>query len=366
MKKVLCIVNLMEPGGAETFLMKILRSLDRNLYSMDFMTTVKKTGYYDDEIKRLGGKIYNMPSLKCHPVQSMYLLYDVVKRNGYETVMISTSSSVYAVLLLIAKIAGCCKTALRSTNSNLPQEAKLLRLLHKIFYLLPKYVVDVKIAPSKLAGEFMFGKAGVKHNFNILNNGIPSSKFLFSSQEREKIRKDLGIEKNVLLIGHIGRFEEQKNHDFLIRIFNEIRKIHNAKLVLIGKGSREDDIKDMVMNMHLENDVLFLGIRNDVPQLLMGMDGMIFPSLYEGMPNVIIEAQATGLPCLLSDRITSECKITDLVEFLQLTDSETTWRDKITQMIDKCHDREVYSDMVDKSGYGIENVKNKFVKLIFE
>lgn len=365
MKKVLCIVNLMEPGGAETFLMKIFRSLDRDKYSIDFITSINKKGYYDDEIKQLGGKIYNMPNLKRNPIKSMLMLYKVIKNNNYNAVVLSTAASVYAVLLIVAKMAGV-KTGLRSTNSNLPDKNKKLKILHKAFSFLPKCIVDVKLAPSKLAADFMFGRDDDINKVKILKNAIPISVYKFRKIERDKVRRKLNIDENTLLIGHVGRFEQQKNHEFIIKIFNKIRERYDAKLILIGQGSLENDIRNLVGSMDIVNDVLFLGIRKDVPQLMMGMDGMIFPSLYEGLPNVIIESQATGLPCLLSDNITAECRITDQVEFLSLSENEGVWASKFIDMVEKTHNREMYNNKVKESGYDINNVKNEFINMFLE
>lgn len=365
LKRILCIVNLMEPGGAETFLMKVFRSLDKRLYCMDFITTISKTGYYDVEIKRLGGNVYNMPNLKKNPIKSMGMLYKIIVDNNYNAVMLSTASSVYAVLLFIARIAGV-KTGLRSTNSQLPEESKLLKFLHKLFAFLPNCVADVKIAPSQLAADFMFGKNSCAKGVELLKNGIPLSIYRFQNIERCRVRRELKVKEKTLLIGHVGRFERQKNHEFIIKIFYEIKKIYDAKLMLVGQGSLEAEIRKLVVDMDLEDDVLFLGVRRDVPQLLMGMDGMIFPSLYEGLPNVIIESQATGLPCLLADTITSECKITDLVEFLSLYDDESRWANKIIEMIKINHARDLYNEKVQEAGYDIDKVKAKFINMFLD
>ena len=178
----------------------------------------------------------------------------------------------------------------------------------------------------------------------------------------------MGIEEDKTVIGHIGRFNTQKNHEFLIDIFNEFHKRNsNSILVLVGKGNLEDKIKDKVKKLGLANNVLFLGVRKDIPELLCAFDLFLFPSFYEGMPNTVIEAQTTGLPCLISDSITEEAKVTDIVTFASLNDTASKWSDECLNILNRKYlSREEYAEIMKEKGYDTIDCANKFIKMIFE
>ena len=295
MKRLLCIISCMNTGGAETFLMKMFRNIDRKQYMMDFCV-VSKENYYEEEIKQLGGKMFYIPLKSKHPVKSFNAIRRIVKENNYNYVIRVNEHSLSTIDLLAAKSGGAKVLAMRSSNAS--SGSKMSVFLHKMFIFLPKIIPNVKFAPSKLAAEYTFGKNCIENNNTmLLNNGLDTKKFTYSVNERYKIRKQLGIEEEKIVIGHIGRFNTQKNHEFLIDIFNEFHKRNsNSILVLVGKGNLEDKIKDKVKKLGLANDVLFLGVRKDIPELLCAFDIFLFPSFYEGMPNTVIEAQTTGLP----------------------------------------------------------------------
>lgn len=167
-----------------------------------------------------------------------------------------------------------------------------------------------------------------------------------------------------LVIGHIGRFNEQKNHKFLIEVFEKIKeKNKNAILILVGKGNLEDEIKKQVKQLNLEDSVMFLGTRKDIPNLLMSMDILVFPSLYEGMPNTVIEAQATGLKCIISDTITREANITGLVKYLNISNTSIEWSNIIIN--DLNYKRENITQKIKEKGYDIKDATNEFINVIF-
>ena len=162
----------------------------------------------------------------------------------------------------------------------------------------------------------------------------------------------------------IGRFNEQKNHKFLVDIFEKIKEENkNAILLLVGKGNLENEIKKQVEELNLNDSVIFLGIRKDIPQLLMAMDIFVFPSLYEGMPNTVIEAQATGLKCIISDIITKEANITGLVNYVSINNTASEWKNIITENLN--YKREDMSKIFKEKGYDIRDVSKKFIDIIF-
>lgn len=363
MKRLLCIVGGMNAGGAETFLMKVYRKIDKEKYQMDFCVSKPEKGFYDDEIISMGGQIIHTTPKSKNPFGSFYSIYKIVKTKEYKYVMRVSQHSLSALELLAAKMAGAKIRVFRSSNSNTMKGGMSYRL-HQIFKFLPCTVANVKIAPSLPAAEFMFGKKSVERNeILFLNNGIPLKSFSYNENDRNRIRTELGITDH-LLLGHIGRFTNQKNHNQLLDIFFEVAKcIPNAHMMLIGEGELEDSILKKVRDKKMENRVHFMGVRKDISALLSAMDVFVFPSLYEGMPNTVIEAQANGVPCIISDRITPEVKMCDNVEMLSLNNN-ALWVDKITRA--KRNDSSVNQRQLVEKGYDIETVVKKFTDAVFE
>ena len=359
MKRLLCIVNLMNAGGAETFLMKIYRNIDREKYQMDFITTVDLDGYYDDEIYSMKGKIFHMPHLRKKPFLSLYALYKCVRDYRYDNVLLVSDWSIYSILLFISKMAGVDKCSFRSTNTKTGR-GKIGELCHILFKPLVNYVTDVKISPSMEAAHFMFGNNLA--SVHMINNGIDINSFRFNEKKRNDMRRSLGI--NETLIGHIGRMVMQKNHKFLLDIFCEYRKKHKAKLLLIGEGGLKDELINKAKELKIIDDIIFAGVRHDIPDLLMAMDTFLFPSLWEGLPNAVIEAQASGLSCIVSDKVTKECGVTDLVVFEKLS-SVDNWVSKIETMLERNLDRRKYADIMRERKYDIQNSAKEFVEYVF-
>ena len=350
-------------GGAETFLMKIYRVIDKEKYQMDFIVSTKEEGFYDNEIKRLGGRIYYVPAKSENFIKSFLAIKSIVKEKKYKYVIRVNEHSLSVLDLIAAKLGGADKLIMRSSNAGTAGK-KLNKVLHKMFKFLPKIVPNVKLAPSSEAACYTFGKKQLKNGkVNILHNAIPYRDFIFNCEIREKVRKNLKIEDK-LVIGHIGRFDEQKNHKFLIEIFKEIKKNNeNAILLLVGNGSLKEKVRKQVEELKLDDSVIFLGVRKDIPQLLMAMDIFVFPSLYEGMPNTVIEAQATGLKCIISDTITREADITGLVSYTSLNNGIEEWKSKV---LNNCqYERKDTSDKFKEKGYDIEDVSNQFIKMVF-
>ena len=352
----------MNAGGAETFLMKIYRNIDRNKYQFDFCVNTEQN-YYQNEIREMGGRIYVIPAKSESIVKYIVSLKSLIKNNEYKYVIRVNEHSLSVIDLLIAKSGGAEKLIMRSSNAD--SAGLVTRLLHKMFKFLPMHVPDVKIAPSKKSAEYTFGKSLVKRDkVVILHNGLDVSKFNFSEDIRNKYRNNLEINDEIV-VGHIGRFFEQKNHMFLIDVFNEILKIEpNAVLLLIGEGELKNSVLEKVNKLGISRNVRFLGLRSDVNNLLMAMDVFLFPSLFEGMPNTVIEAQATGLPCLISDSITDEANITGRVTYYSLKRSSKEWAEKCLFIAQSNESRNIGSIFFE-NGYDIQSVTKKFQDIVF-
>lgn len=363
-KRLLCIVSSMDVGGAETFLMKIYRALDKTKYQMDFYCMSQKVGYYEEEIKKLGGRIFHSYPKSKYPIRSFVNLVKTVKKERYHYVLRVSQHSLATIDLFAATLGGAKVLAQRSSNSD--SGSFLSRKLHNMFKWLPKLIPTVKLAPSTEAAEYTFGKNCVKKGeVFILKNAIPIENFTFNVERRNKVRKELGIQ-NKFVVGHVGRFAHQKNHSFLIDIFSEIVKMNSESvLLLVGEGELKSEIEGKIKELNLDDKVLFLGVRSDVADLMMAMDVFVFPSLFEGLPNSVIEAQATGLPCIISSNITKEVKVTELVKFMSINENPEQWAINALQYKNG-YQRKDMTLQLTKNGYNIKDVTRKFEKIVFE
>ncbi len=314
-------------GGVETFLMNYYRNIDRNKIQFDFVSIYDKL-CFEDEIKQLGGKIYRICSEKKNPIKYCNQLTKIIKKNNYRIIHINMLSLANILPIIVSKFQKVKHIIIHSHNSNTPSGIvrKILNCINKPF----TYLATDFFACSELAAQWMFGKRILKkHNLKIINNAIELDKYKFNENLRNIIRKKLNIE-NKFVIGHVGRFSFQKNHEFLIDVFYEVQKEEkNAILLLIGEGELEEDIQRKVKELGIESKVMFLGTTNRVQDYLQAMDLFVLPSRFEGLPVVGIEAQASGTKCIFSKNITSEVKVTDNVEFIGLNENIERWKEEI-------------------------------------
>lgn len=364
MKRLLCIVGSMNAGGAETFLMKIYRQLDKEKYQMDFAVAVDEKAFYDDEITSYGGRIFHITPKSKGALKNFMEVMALVRDNNYQYVLRTSPHSLSALELFAAKLGGADVRVFRSSNSNTTTGSAKERLLHRLFFFMPRYFSNVKFAPSTEAAEFLFGKGCVTDGTAfILHNAIDYDRYKFNSESREKLRRELKIDGKKV-VGHVGRLSRQKNHDFLLDFFAQYAaKDVSAVLLLIGEGELDADIRDKIAGLSLTDRVLMLGVRPDIPALLSAMDVFVLPSLYEGLPNVVVEAQASGLPCLVSDRVTKEVDITGIVSFLPIDDAGM-WAQEIESALSSPDRRDTFADFV-QNKYDIKSVAEEFVARIF-
>lgn len=349
--RVLQVVTYMGRGGLETMLMNYYRHIDHSKVQFDFLTHREFDGDYDKEIKDLGGNVYHLSNL--NPLSTSYKksLNDFFENHPEYKIIHSHLDCMAGIPLKYAKLNHVPLRIAHAHNSN---QTKDLKYLLKLFYKRNiKKNANYLFACGDEAGKWMFNT----NNFKVLNNAINARDYTFNINIRNDKRKEFGISDDSILVGHVGRFFPQKNHEFLIDIFNQFHKDYpNSYLMLVGEGELKTSIQDKVKFLGLEDYVIFTGLRSDVNELLQAMDVFLFPSLYEGLPVSIIEAQAAGLPCLISDKVPIECKKTDLVYQLSLEDSVNTWADKIYELSHITR-RDTYEG-IKKSGFDIvENAK---------
>ncbi len=322
--RILQVVTYMGRGGLETMLMNYYRHIDRDQVQFDFLTHRQERAAYDDEIESLGGKIYRLPRLV--PWSSTYLnaLNSFFRAHPEYRVIHVHQDCLSSVILKAAAQNG---VPVRIAHSHNSAQDKNIKYPIKLYYkrLIPQYATDL-FACGREAGEWMFGGAP----FRILNNAIDAASYRYDAEKAREMRQDLGIPANALVIGHVGRFSPQKNHEFLIDIFSAVHsKEENAYLLLVGDGNLRHRMEERVRSKGLGSRVIFTGIRSDVPALLQAMDVFVFPSLYEGLGIVAVEAQAAGLPCLISNKVPLECKKTDLVTQISLQAPAQQWADQV-------------------------------------
>lgn len=349
--RVLQVVTYMGRGGLETMLMNYYRHIDHSKVQFDFLTHREFDGDYDKEIKELGGNVYHLSNLNPLSIDYKTSLNDFFENHPEYKIVHSHLDCMAGIPLKYAKLNNVPLRIAHAHNSN---QTKDLKYPLKLFYKRNiKKNANYLFACGDEAGKWMFNT----DNFKVLNNAINARDYTFNINIRNDKRKEFGISDDSILIGHVGRFFPQKNHDFLIDFFNQFHKEHpNSYLMLVGEGELKTSIQDKVNTLGLEDYVIFTGLRSDVNELLQAMDVFLFPSLYEGLPVSIIEAQAAGLPCLISDKVPIECKKTDLVYQLNLNDSVNVWSDKIYELSHIIR-RDTYEE-IKESGFDIiENAK---------
>lgn len=349
-------------GGLETYLMQQFDHLDKTKVTYDFVNiTSEDEIVFKDKILQAGSHIYGVRSRHSNPIRHYWqwitLLHHIAK--NYKGIVLNSNSVTYVFPIFIARFFGIPMRIMHSHNSGFEQRIGFAKkVIMKMNRFLLKWGATNYFACSQLAGKWMFGE---KTPFTVIPNAIDCSKFCFDSEIRNEMRKSLHIEDK-FVVGHVGRFTYQKNHGFLIDVFNEIHKINpKAVLLLIGDAvgnmSYYEKAKQKVQQYGLIGCVQFLGMRNDVPLLMQAMDCFVLPSRFEGLPVVGIEAQAAGLPCFFSDTITREVGLTELAHFVSLKDSSEDWAKKIT--VAHAVNRKEAVNQVKAAGYEIESVAQK-------
>lgn len=336
--KVLNIKASLNCGGGETWLMHVVENIDRSKFQIDFLVRVPEKSYYENRLEALGSNIYRVTGKINGKKKYLHHLFDVwniIKKNGPYDIMHchGLSSGIYA---WIGKRLGVPVRIAHSHNDHHRKISK--RKLGKISGFLQRKFIKVYathgLAASESAAYSMFGRNWEKNpRFKILFCGIELDPFK-NKVDKRMLREKMNISYDLFVVGHVGRFDEQKNHKKIINVFAEFLKIKpNSLLLLVGDGTLKGNVEEQVAQLGLEKNVVFTGVRDDVANLMLGvMDMFLFPSLFEGLGLVLVEAQAAGLPCVISDVIPSEADIvSDLVNRISLTVSDEKWAREMIQ-----------------------------------
>lgn len=300
-------------GGSQAFVMEMYRKLDRNKVQFDFVVFPGTQGGYVPEAIELGANIYECPKydVKNHK-QFCHWWNNFLNDHSEYKVVHGHVRSCASVYIPICKKHGCVTIIHSHSTSN----GNGLDALVKYLMQLPiRRQADYLFSCSDIAGEWLYGRNAISQdNYRMIPNCIDLNRFSFDCMKRKEIREELGIKDNEFVIGHIGRFCEAKNHEFIIKVFNDItKKNSDSKLLLIGDGELKVSIEKLVCSLDIRNRVIFSGNVSNPEQYYQAMDCFFFPSKWEGLPVSVVEAQASGLTCLISDTITKDVVLTDLV-----------------------------------------------------
>jgi len=358
--KVLMINTVpMRYEGITMVMLNYARNMDRDGLQLDFLANNDVESSIRRELAGMGCGLHVLRNRNRRPLRYVLRLARLIRQNGYEVVHAHGNSCTLAVEMLAARLGGAKVRCAHSHNTKC-SSPRLSRRLRPFFERLCTH----GFACGTAAGQWLFGE----RPFVVLNNGTDGKRYGFDAAARTAFREALGIGGRTA-IGHVANFNPQKNHAFLIDVFEEVhRRDPDPVLVLVGDGSCRGEIGERVRQKGLEDSVIFTGTSREIPQILSAMDFMVLPSLFEGLPNVLIEWQASGLRSLVADTVTPECRVTDLVEFLPL--KPQVWVEAILGMRVRAEDREADSEraarQIAAAGYDIRENAARLRRLYFE
>ncbi len=361
--------NSINFGGVENFIINIFRNINREKYVFDFLTVGKTTyGKYFNELKSAGANIYELKVVNNKVLRLMHFFIRLViflRNHKYKVAHIHTG----ALYLQTVSVLACYFARIPNIISHSHGSKKYNSLLSKLCKRIVSALSTDKISCSLNACKSIFDSDTInRKKVKIINNGIDVKKYSFSEKARNKYRKQIGLE-NKFVVGHVGNFYEPKNHLLLINIFYELQKIKkDSFLVLIGDGILRKRIENLINSLGMKDKVLLLGHRDDIPELLSSMDVFVFPSVHEGFPLTLLEAQASGLKCYISDSITREIDITDLVCRNNINLDPKLWAENVLNNYKICERSEYNKELIDK-GYGLSrtasDIQNIYEKIHF-
>ncbi len=354
---VLVVVTHLNRGGLENRLMDILRNIDYKRVHIDIFTCRQDKGYFDDEASTLGSKIYyNKPLTVSNMFGYVNYFADFLKQNPQYQVVHAHMDAWCSVFCKGAKKAGV-KVRIAHSRTAIEKILSLSDLAKDIIRLpIPRYATHM-FAVSERAGKWLFGRKNMQTGkVEVWPNAIDSKKFEYNKELREKVRQDLNVgAKHVIM--HVGNFTLPKNQIFLVEIAQELKEKSKDFVVLfIGDGNHEEH-QNLAEKYGLSDYIRFLGARSDIPELLQSADVFVFPSIFEGLPGAVIEAQAAGVPCVISDVISKEVCVTPLVTMNSLQEPVSNWTESILKVWNDEHINT--SNNFKEKNYDIESLVDK-------
>ncbi len=356
MIRVLQVFGRLGRGGLETFVVNMYKAIDRSQVQFDFLLNAPN-GEYEEEVMALGANIFHLPS-RAQGIKAYRQALDTFFKSNigkYAAIHLHASSLTAIEPLIYAKKYGIRIRIIHSHSTSVKRDLRLRGLhhmLHSINRLRIGRIATHYFGCSDKALDWMYSWSGVRSKAIMINNGIDTTPFRFDLETRREVRSELGL-KDEFVIGHVGSFIQVKNHKFLIDIFTNLHKrIPNTHLILVGDGELRHEIENNIRYNGISEAVTLTGIRGDVNRILQGLDLLIMPSFFEGLPVSLVEAQAAGLPILASDTISRDVAITPNIKFLSLKDDKKNWIDAIEAIKDN-YIRHDTTDCIRKAGFDI-------------
>lgn len=343
--------------GILSCIVEYMTAIDKSGMDIQVLATNNPEKSVVEKVENSGCRVVSIPYRKNNIVKYFFALYRYILKEKIDVVHVHGSSAIMSIELVAAWLAGC-KVRIAHSHNTTCENQKADKILRPVF----NRNYTTAFACGQDAGRWMFGK----RKFTIIPNGRNLKKYEYDSKKRIEYRNKLGIPSDTLVIGHVGRFNRQKNHEYLVHVFGEVyKKKRNSYLVLIGTGEKVGEIKNLVKELELENNVIFTDVIENVSDYLSAFDIMLLPSLYEGLPLVVIEWQIAGLPCIVSDTVTKECAITSLVKFESIKKEPEVWANEVVNLIlqDRNDGKEVIFNEIKTAGYDIESGAEKLKKL---
>jgi glycosyltransferase EpsF len=367
-KRVLHIVSAMDRGGAETLIMNVYRNIDIQRLQFDFVTHRADKGDFDEEIRKMGGNVYNIPSLgETGPVSYVRNLVKIMRANPYIAVHSHTDYQ-SGFPALAAKIAGIPHRICHSHSNNWPMDKSFKdQLLLKGLQSIIKFSATKYCSCSQEAGAFLFGNKAVDNGqVTILNNGIDLGQYLDEIRTKESVVRELGLSQDAKIIGHVGKFSKSKNQQFILKVLKHlIRKDETYIALFVGDGPLKEQIIKKAEIMGISNNVRFLGVRSDIPRLMKAFDVFLFPSIYEGFGIVTIEAQISGTPCIMSDAVPRSTDMgLELTKFLSLDKDLHEWGQEIKMALElQKPGKDILVRALSEKGFNIQQNIEEWMKL---
>lgn len=363
MKRVLHIVRSMDMGGIENFIMNIYRQIDRNKIQFDFMVSIETFGFFDDEIKLKGGNIYYIPPRNKGIIKHKKALrkFFKEKNNDYVAVHQHSSSLTSISPLIYAKKYGINTRIIHSHSTLLKSSNQLHYLLHTLNKFRISHYANYMFACSDLAANWFYKS---KKNISIINNGIDTLLFKYDVNVRNKVRDNYYVNDKIVF-GHIGSFIKVKNQKYVIDVFKSFLEINpNAVLWFVGDGIMRREIEEYAQNVNIFDKIVFFGIRGDTNQLVQGMDIFIFPSIFEGLPLTLVEAQTAGLKIFASENISALATLTDNIKFFNIDLKPEIWANEISKVLP--YERQDCSKEIVTKGFDTKNTTQYLEKIYIQ
>lgn len=352
-------------AGAESFVMNVIRSIDKDKFNIDVAVSDDTRGGYADEMKALGCVIHLLPEYRVTNVIDYKKKWTkFFEKNNYDVVHGNLSNSAF-LYLDIAKKFGA-NTIVHSHSGGF-RGSFLQRILKRFTSKLAKSPADYWFACSDNAAYSHYGNAYKNYDkFYLIPNGIIARNYRFDKSLRDKVRMQYDLTDDILVVGHVGSFTPPKNHIFLIEIFKEILSLHpSTKLMLIGDGNLRKAIHEKANNLGIKESIIFTGSVSNVNEHMMAMDIMIFPSIFEGLPVSLVESQAAGLKWVASDTITKEVCLSDIASYKSLNDSASSWAEEVLKHTN-IENRAYYNDIVCQTDFNMALSIKKLEKIYEE